>query len=63
VLLDTAVSEGQNVAGANQIVYSNYALPDTPLEMMFGSNVAQLKEIKAEYDPQNVMGLAGGFKF
>jgi len=63
VLLATAVAEGQNVSGANQIVYSNYALADTPLETMFGENVDRLKEIKTVYDPQNVMGLAGGFKF
>jgi len=63
VLLDTAVAEGQNVSGANQIVYSNYALADTPLETMFGENVDRLKEIKTAYDPQNVMGLSGGFKF
>jgi len=63
VLLDQAAAEGQNVIGDNQIVYSNYALPDTPLSELFGGNVDRLKSIKQTYDPQNVMGLAGGFKF
>jgi len=63
VLLNQAISEGQNIAGSNQIVYSNYVLPDTPLASMFGSNVARLQKIKKQYDPLNVMGLAGGFKF
>lgn len=63
VLLDQAIREGQNVSGANQIIYSNYALSDTPLEMMFGDNVGRLRKIKQQYDPQNVMGLAGGFRF
>ena len=44
-------------------VYVNYALFDTPLEDMYGGNVPKLREIKAEVDPGDVMGLAGGFKF
>lgn len=63
LLLNQAIAEGQNVSGPNQIIYSNYALPDTPLSQMFGSNVARLRSIKQEYDPENVMGLAGGFRF
>jgi hypothetical protein len=56
-----ALAEGQNVSHA--AAYMNYALFDTPLEDMYGANVARLREIKAEIDPENVMGLAGGFKF
>jgi len=41
----------------------NYALFDTPLEDMYGANVPRLREIKAEIDSENVMGLTGGFKF
>jgi len=63
VILDQAISEGQDVGGSNQILYSNYALPGTPLENLYGGNVERLKAIKAEYDPGNVMGLTGGFKF
>lgn len=43
--------------------YPNYALDGTALETMYGDNVGILGEIKAKYDPQNVMGLAGGWKF
>jgi hypothetical protein len=56
-----ALAEGQNVSHA--AAYVNYALFDTPLEDMYGANVARLREIKAEIDPENVMGLTGGFKF
>jgi len=38
-------------------------LPDTPLERMYGTNVAKLKALRKEVDPNGVMGLAGGFKF
>jgi len=63
VLLNQAISEGQDVGGANQIIYSNYALPNTPLENMFGGNVERLSSLRVEYDPGNVMGLTGGFRF
>lgn len=29
---------------------------------MYGNNVARLQQIRAAWDPQNVMTLAGGFK-
>lgn len=44
-------------------LYGNYALADTPLEAMYGANVERLTSIKKKVDPENVMGLAGGFKF
>lgn len=44
-------------------LYGNYALSDTPLEAMYGANVEKLTSMKKEVDPDNVMGLAGGFKF
>ena len=44
-------------------LYGNYALADTPLEAIYGMNVEKLTSIKKEVDPENVMGLAGGFKF
>jgi hypothetical protein len=56
-----AIAEGQNVAEA--AVYTNYATFDTPLKDIYGNNVGRLKKIKATYDPRDVMGLAGGFKF
>jgi FAD/FMN-containing dehydrogenase len=60
-LTDLAISEGQDIAQAP--LYTNYALYDTPLERIYGGNVARLRSIKARVDPDGVMGLAGGFKF
>lgn len=59
-LTQVAVSEGQDVANAP--MYGNYAIYDTPLERIFGDNLPKLKAIKAQYDPDNVMALAGGWK-
>ena len=56
-----ALGGGQNVSHGP--LYVNYALWDTPLEDMYGGNVARLRKIKAEIDPKKVMNLAGGFKF
>ena len=55
------LADGQDLSHA--AVYPNYALFDTPLEEMYGENVARLRKIRAEIDPEDVMGLAGGFKF
>jgi hypothetical protein len=60
-LLSAALADGQSVSNAS--VYVNYALFDTPLEDMYGENVPRLRKIRAEIDPGDVMGLAGGFKF
>ncbi|KAJ7599303.1 FAD-binding domain-containing protein [Mycena floridula] len=54
-----AISEG--VLGNSK--YPNYAIYDTPLSDMYGANVPRLQSTKKSVDPQNVMGLAGGFKF
>lgn len=61
VLEQVASQLGERDAAAS--VYSNYAIFDTPLQDIYGGKVARLKAIKANVDPQNVMGLAGGFKF
>ena len=61
-ILAVATADGQ--AGlASAPVYPNYAIFDTPLVNMYGGNVARLQALKAEVDPEDVMGLAGGFKF
>jgi Berberine and berberine like len=56
-----ALADGQNVTHA--AVYPNYALFGTPLEDMYGENVERLRKIRAAIDPEDVMGLAGGWKF
>lgn len=56
-----AVAEGQDVEDAP--VYGNYALYDQDLSGIYGDHLSRLQIIKAAVDPNNVMGLAGGFKF
>ncbi|KAF8263464.1 FAD-binding domain-containing protein [Lactarius quietus] len=55
-----AVADGQNLT--NAAVYPNYALFDTPLEDIYGANIPRLQAIQIAVDPDNVMGLTGGFK-
>jgi hypothetical protein len=56
-----ALADGQNVSHAAR--YVNYALFGTPLEDIYGGNVERLRKIRAAIDPEDVMGLAGGWKF
>jgi Berberine and berberine like len=56
-----ALADGQNVS--HVAVYPNNALFGTPLEDMYGGNVERLRKIRAAIDPEDVMGLAGGWKF
>jgi hypothetical protein len=56
-----ALADGQDVSRA--ALYPNYAISGTPLEDMYGGNVKRLRKIRAEIDPKDVMGLAGGWKF
>lgn len=60
-LFNKALELGQDIETAS--LYTNYAIFDTPLERMYGDNVQYLRAIKQEVDPNNVMALAGGFKF
>ena len=60
-LTQVALNEGQDIANAP--LYGNYAMFDTSLERVFGDELDKLKALKAQYDPSNVMGLAGGWKF
>ncbi|THU76841.1 FAD-binding domain-containing protein [Dendrothele bispora CBS 962.96] len=54
------VREGEGLV--EDIHYSNYALADTPLELIYGGNLERLRGIKRDVDPMDVMGLSGGFK-
>ncbi|PFH48227.1 hypothetical protein AMATHDRAFT_65924 [Amanita thiersii Skay4041] len=56
-----AVEADPSIADAP--LYPNYAIFDTPLEKMYGGNVDRLKALRSRVDPDNVMGLTGGFKF
>ena len=58
---DVALADGQNVSHAAR--YPNVALFGTPLEDMYGGNVERLRKIRAAIDPNDVMGLTGGWKF
>ncbi|KAG9092275.1 hypothetical protein FS749_015870 [Ceratobasidium sp. UAMH 11750] len=63
VILDQAIAEGQDVAGAKQIKYGNYAAADEDLSSLYGPNLARLRSIKKQYDPNNIMSLTGGYRF
>ena len=43
--------------------YPNYALFGTSLEDVYAGNVERLHKIRAAVHPEDVMGLAGGWKF
>ncbi|TCD60003.1 hypothetical protein EIP91_010921 [Steccherinum ochraceum] len=59
-VINVANQDGQGLDNAP--FYGNYALFSTPVQSIYGSNLGRLKKIKATYDPQNVMSLAGGWK-
>ncbi|KAF8156106.1 FAD-binding domain-containing protein [Crassisporium funariophilum] len=61
-LYNAALADGQSSLVGSPI-YPNYAIFDTPLTNMYGSNLPTLQALKATVDPSNVMSLAGGFKF
>ena len=58
---DVAIDDGQDITNAP--LYPNYAIFGTPLKDMYGGNVGKLHKLKRKVDPDNVMGLTGGFKF
>lgn len=54
----------RQLSGAPEaFVYPNYAIYDTPLELIYGANLSRLRKLQQCVDPGNVMSLAGGFKF
>ncbi|KAH9997051.1 FAD-binding domain-containing protein [Russula vinacea] len=60
-LVEAAIQDGQDLKNAGP--YVNYALFGTPLERMYGKHLDRLRRIRKRYDPEDVMGLAGGWKF
>jgi hypothetical protein len=60
-LFEAGIRDGQDLKNAT--TYVNYALFGTPLKAMYGNHLEQLREIRKKYDPDDVMGLAGGWKF
>jgi len=56
-----AEAEGQDLTNAPP--YPNYAIEGTPIEDMYGAGTERLEELRAQYDPQGVMLLTGGWKF
>ncbi|KAL0576117.1 hypothetical protein V5O48_005864 [Marasmius crinis-equi] len=60
-LESVAVAEGQSGVDTAS-TYPNYAIYDTSVSRIYGDNLSRLQAIKAQVDPNNVMGLAGGFK-
>ncbi|KAF6762009.1 FAD-binding domain-containing protein [Ephemerocybe angulata] len=60
-LVAAATAQGQsNLAGVP--LYPNYASKSVSVEQVWGANLPRLKALKRRVDPNNVMGLAGGFK-
>ncbi|KAH9833192.1 FAD dependent oxidoreductase [Rhodofomes roseus] len=60
-LTDTAVADGQTlVMGAP--LYPNYVLFGTGVASIYGESLAEMTVLKERYDPENVMGLTGGWK-
>ena len=60
-LVEAAIQDGQDLK--NAATYVNYAISGTPLDKMYGKHLEQLRRIRKTYDPEGVMGLAGGWKF
>jgi len=44
-------------------LYGNYVNAKTPLVDIYGENLPRLRALQNQIDPNNVMGLSGGFKF
>ncbi len=60
-LVEAGIQDGQNLTEAAP--YVNYAFLGTLVESMYGDNLERLREARRRYDPEDVMGLAGGWKF
>lgn len=61
IIQQVAIQEGQSSADA--ILYNNYAQKGTDLTLLYGSNLPTLQALRAQYDPQNILSLTGGWRF
>ncbi|KIJ54446.1 hypothetical protein M422DRAFT_24395 [Sphaerobolus stellatus SS14] len=61
IVQKAAIAEGQSSADA--ILYNNYAGLGTNVTRLFGANLPTLRTLRAKYDPQNILSLAGGWRF
>ncbi|KIJ54877.1 hypothetical protein M422DRAFT_153464, partial [Sphaerobolus stellatus SS14] len=61
IIQAAAIKEGQSSPDA--ILYNNYAEKGTNLTRLYGDNLPQLQTLRAKYDPQNILNLAGGWRF
>lgn len=59
----SAIAQTEGLLADPSALYGNYVDANTPLVEIYGENLPKLQSLKAEIDPNNIMGLAGGFKF
>jgi hypothetical protein len=61
-LVEAGIQDDQDLMDA--ALYTNYALFETatPVKRIYGGHAERLHEIRRKYDPEHVMGLAGGWK-
>ena len=60
----SAVAQAEGLLSNDPLaLYGNYVDANTPLVDIYGENLPSLQELKAKVDPNNVMGLTGGFRF
>ncbi|KAL2062001.1 hypothetical protein VTL71DRAFT_6267 [Oculimacula yallundae] len=60
----TEVAKKEGIFNSDDPVYPNYALDTYSGAQLYGAtNTRRLRDIQQKYDPNGVMGLAGGFRF
>ena len=60
----SALAQAEGLIPDNRTsLHGNYVQATTPLVDIYGENLRPLQDLKRKVDPDNIMGLAGGFKF